>query len=176
MLRSFAVVAALACVSAHARADDLFTRHFAGVDGGKACYARSYGAAHLQAHPKQTIRKIEIDFDQAERTDGKKNSGEDFQAGIGFVLRRSSEKYGQLLYCKTVAEHFECYLDADGGQIRLTPSGSGLRLEVAGGGGGTDQIVAEGEKDFGEFGGKGSDDRIFILPRAKRSACDEAGQ
>ena len=171
-----AIVAAVACGSGAAKADDLYTRYFAGAEGGKPCYARVYDAAHLKAHPKQTVRRIEIDFDTGERTDEKKNNAEDFQAGIGFMLKRSPEWYGQLLYCKSVAEHFECYLDADGGQIRLTPSGNALRLEVTGGGGGTDQIVAEGAKDFGEFGGKGSDDRVFILPRAARSVCESALQ
>jgi len=122
------------------------------------------------------VRRIAIDFDLSQRTDDKKSSAEDFQAGIAFMLKRSPEWYGQLLYCKTIGEHFECYLDADGGQIKLTPSGRALRLEVTSGGGGTGQVAAEGAKDFGEFGGKGSDDRVFILPRAARSVCDSAVQ
>ena len=65
------------------------------------------------------------------------------------MLKSSGEWYGDALYCKTLASHFDCYLDADGGTIRLTPQGDALRLEVTGGGGGTDQITVEGRKDFG---------------------------
>jgi len=41
-----------------ANAVDIYTRYFAGVSGGKPCYARYYGPAHLNAHPKQTVRRI----------------------------------------------------------------------------------------------------------------------
>ena len=81
--------------------------------------------------------------------------------------------YGEELVCKVASEHFDCYLEADGGKFRLTPEGDGLRLEVTAGGGGTDQIVAEGT-DWGTFGGPGSDDRVFILRRADRKHCDAA--
>lgn len=115
--------------------------------GGKPCYARYYDGAHLKAHPKQKVRRIEVDFDQGWREDkGGKNSAADFHAGIGFMLKRSGEWYGQELYRKTADDHFECYLDADGGAIRLIPRGNALRLEVVSGGGGTDQIAVEGAR------------------------------
>lgn len=154
-----------------AAADDLYTRYFA--SGGKPCYARYYDDAHLRAHPKQVVRRIEIDFDVTWReNETSKNSAADFQAGIGFMLRRSSEWYGQALYCKTVSDHFECYLDADGGSFQLIPRGDALRLEVSGPAEAT--IHAEGIRDFGEFGGPGGDDRVFVLPRADRKLCDAA--
>ena len=138
---------------------------------GREQIEQRHDPAHLNAHPNQTVRRIEVDFDQ-NRRDHKvtKNTPADFQASFGFMLKRSNEWYGQELFCKVAADHFECYLDADGGKFRLTPEGSGLRLEVTGGGGGTDQIVAEGT-DWGEFGAPGSDDRVFILRRADRKLC-----
>jgi hypothetical protein len=48
-----------------------------------------------------------------------------------------------------------------------------LRLEVTGGGGGTDQIVVEGS-DWGRFGTPGGGDRVFILRRADRKLCNAA--
>jgi hypothetical protein len=36
-------------------------------------------------------------------------------AGIGFMLKRSREWYGQGLFCKTVGDHFDCFLEGDGG-------------------------------------------------------------
>ena len=153
---------------------DIYTRYFAGVSAGKPCYARYYDPAHLTAHSKQTVRRIEVDFDQHRRDDKvTKNTPADFQANFGFMLKRSNEWYGEELVCKVASDHFDCYLEADGGTFRLTPAGDGLRLEVTGGGGGTDQIVAEGI-DWGTFGGPGSDDRVFILRRADRKLCDAA--
>ena len=151
-----------------ANAVDIYTRYFAGVSCGKPCYARYYGPAHLNAHPKQTVRRIEVGFDQGRRDDtATKNTPTDFQASFGFMLKRSNEWYGQELFCKATVDHFECYLDADGGTFRLAPEGGELRLEITGGGGGTDQFVAEGT-DWGEFGAPGNDDRVFILRRADR--------
>ena len=151
---------------------DLYTRYFAGVSGGKPCYARYYDHAHLNAHRKQKVRRIVVDFNQAQRDDKvTKNTPTDFQAGFGFMLKRSNEWYGQELFCKVIADHFDCHLDADGGKFRLTPEGDGLRLEVTGGGGGTDQIVVEGS-DWGKFGTPGGDDTVFILRRADRQLCN----
>ena len=88
------------------------------------------------------------------------------------MLKRSPEWFGQALSCKTVADRVECFLEADGGRLTLTPHGKDLRLEVGGGADG--EISAEGDKDFGSFGGRRSDDRVFILPPADRALCDAA--
>lgn len=153
-----------------AKAADIYTRYFAGVNAGKPCYARYYDTAHLKAHPRQTVRRIEVDFDAGWRDDGGKNRAADFEAGIGFMLKRSGEWYGQELHCKVAGNGFACDLEADGGSIRLIPHGDALRLEVAGRG----VIAAEGAKDFAEFGGPKGDDNVFILPRAERKLCDAA--
>jgi len=172
MKRRLAVIAlAIGGASSAGAADDLYTRYFAGVNGGRPCYARSYDEAHLKAHPKQQVRRIAVDFDVNERSDpATKNSGADFQAGVSFMLKRSPEWYGQALACKTAGDRFECYLEADGGAFTLIPRGEALRLEITGGK--DSDIHAEGEKDFGSFGGPGSDDRVFILPRTDRKICD----
>jgi len=154
-------------------ADNLYTRYFTGVDGGSPCYVRVYDDAHLKSHPKQTVRRIFIDFDVNTRSDEtRKNGADDFEAGISFMLKRSSEWYGQALSCKTARDHFECYLEADGGTFTLTPRGNMLRLAVTGGAG--SDIHTEGEKDFGTFGAPGSNDRVFLLPRGDRAMCDAA--
>lgn len=171
--RTIAFMLVAAATSPAAAADDLYTRYFAGAAGGKPCYVRHYDAAHLKSHPKQTVRRIFIDFDANTRSaETRKNGADDFEAGIGFMLKRSSEWYGQALSCKTVRDHFECYLEADGGTFTLTPRGDALRLQVTGGAG--SDIHTEGEKDFGTFGAPGSDDRVFLLPRGDRAVCDAA--
>ena len=173
MIRSVLTLLAVATAAPALAADDLYTRFFAGIDGGKVCYVRVYDDAHLKSHPKQTVRRIFIDFDVDARSDEtRKNGADNFEAGIGFMLRRSDEWYGQALSCKTAGDRFECFLEADGGTLTLTPRGDALRLEVTGGTG--SDIHAEGEKDFGEFGGPGTDDRVFILPHGDRKTCDAA--
>jgi len=170
--RALTLVPLLSALPA-AAADDLYTRSFAGVDGGRPCYLRVYDSAHLKSHPKQTVRRIFIDFDVNVRSDEtRKNGPDNFEAGIGFMLKRSPEWYGQALSCKTAGDRFECFLEADGGTLTLTPQGDALRLDVAGGR--DSDIHAEGEKDFGSFGKRGGDDRVFILPRGDRAVCDAA--
>lgn len=156
-----------------AAADDLYTRFFAGVADGKPCYLRVYDDAHLKGHPKQRVRRIFVDFDAAVRSDTtRKNGADDFEAGLGFMLKSSDEWYGQALSCKTAGDHFDCALEADGGTFTLTPRGDALRLDITGGAGA--DIHTEGVNDFGSFGGRGSDDRVFVLPRGDRAACDAA--
>ena len=141
------------------------------MDGGRPCYLRVHDEAHLRSHPRQTVRRIFIDFDVNVRFDEtRKNGPDNFEAGIGFMLKRSPEWYGQALSCMTVGNRINWYIEADGGS--LTPLGKSVRLEIAGSTAAV--IAAEGEKDFGSFGGRGSDDRVFIRQRGDRAICDKA--
>ena len=95
-------LSALAANSSAANPVDIYTRYFAGTSGGKPCYARYYDRAQLNAHPTQTVRRIIVDFDQARRDDKvTKNTRADFQAGFGFMLKRSNEWYGQELFLQS---------------------------------------------------------------------------
>ena len=62
-------LSAIAANPSAANAVDIYTRYFTGVSGGKPCYARYYDPGHLNAHPKQTVRRIVVDFDQDQRDD-----------------------------------------------------------------------------------------------------------
>jgi len=175
-MKAFAVVLlAVTCGASAAAAADIYAKYFADADGGRVCYARYYDAAHLAAHPRQTVRRIMVDYDRRMHEDADpENTAAKFIAGIGFMLKHSGGWYTQELFCKTAGGYFDCYLDADGGSIRLIPNRDALRLQVIGGGGGTDSIVVEGASGFGKFGAPGSDDRAFILPRADRERCNSA--
>jgi hypothetical protein len=169
----FAIPIVLALsVASTAQADGLYDQYFAKAVGGEPCYARSYDAAHLKAHPRQKITSMEVDFDIKEGDTDRPNSAKYFEAGVGFTLKKSKDRYLDAAYCSTAAGHFDCYFDGDGGTFHLTPQGAALKLDVTGGGGGTDEIQVEGMKDFGSFGAPGSDDRSFILPPADRKICD----
>ena len=58
---SVLLLSAIAANPSAASTVDIYTRYFAGVSGGKPCYARYYDPAHLNAHPKQTVRRIRGD-------------------------------------------------------------------------------------------------------------------
>jgi hypothetical protein len=171
--RIIALLLAATATSPVTAAGDLYTHFFAGVNGGKPCYLRVYDDAHLKSHRKQAVRRIFIDFDASVRSDTtRENGADDFEAGIGFMLKPTDEWYGQALSCKAERDRFECSLEADGGSFTLTPRGEALRLEVTGGP--DADIHTEGASDFGSFGGRGSDDRVFILSRGDRKTCDAA--
>jgi hypothetical protein len=160
-----------------ASAISLFDVIFAKVDGGHPCYSRSYDATHLKAHPRQTVSRIEIDFDP-KNPDGVPNVAAKFELGFAFQLKGSHNWYGDGAYCQTKSGYFACYLDADGGEFNLTPQNGALKLDVVNRGGNdskTNQINVEGE-DFGGFGKPDGDDLTFVLTRATRADCDASTQ
>ena len=66
--RALTLVLTAAAVSPAAlAADNLYTRFFTGVDGGRPCYVRVYDDAHLKAHPKQTVRRAQPAPEQGRR-------------------------------------------------------------------------------------------------------------
>lgn len=158
-------------------AGSTYDQYFAKAVNGRPCYARLYDDAHMKAHPHQKVRMIEIDFDMKQGDSDRPNSQSYFEAGIGFVLKnKPKEKVGAAIYCKTAAGFFDCYIDGDGGTFHLTPQGANLKLDVTGGGGGTDAIVVDNGDDFPTFGAPGSDDRVFVLPPADRKICDAVSE
>jgi len=163
-----------AAFSAAAFAATPFDTTFATVDGGKPCYARTYDRAHLNAHPRQTVTSIEVDFTPA-NPDGVKNTAAKFELGFAFRLRKNGSWYPNNAICSAKGAAFTCSLESDGGEFTLTPGNGGtLRLDVVNRGGtdaGNDQISAEGD-DFGSFGKPGGDDLSFILNRAPHAVCD----
>jgi hypothetical protein len=152
---------------APSHADSLFETYFSKAAGGTPCYARQYTAAHLAKNPKQQVTAFEIDFEPA-NPDGVLNTAKRFELGVGVQKRGSAEWFTNAGYCTMRAGGFDCGLDGDGGQFRLQPaSGGRLRLELT-----RDTMGFEGENSFFEFGGKISDDNVFLLSPADRKVCD----
>lgn len=141
-----------------------FESVFAISADGAVCFARTYDAAHLRAHPRQKVESIELDMTPA-NPDGVPATAKRFELGVGVKPRGSSEWYGGNAICATKGQEFSCYLEGDGGDLKLTALASG-ELEVA-----TSGLVFEGG-DFLEIGGKKSDDGVFVLRRAPRAKCD----
>lgn len=138
---------------------------FAGKPGGVACYARGYDAAHLAAHPRQKVVEIELDFD-AREAESEGNRPSRFVVGLGVRLKGKKDWYTNSMLCNERAMGgVACSLEGDGGQLDLQPSGDGLEMRL------TSEISIEGD-DFITFGGKTSDDNVFILKTAPQSVCD----
>jgi hypothetical protein len=70
-----------------ARADNIYDRYFAKAAGGKPCYARSYDSAHMNAHRRQKVAAMEVDFDIRQGDADQPNSDEYFEIGVGFKLK-----------------------------------------------------------------------------------------
>ena len=154
------------CALAPAVAGD-YENWFAGKPGGVACYARSYDAAHMASHARQKVVEIELDFD-AKNAESEGNRPSRFVAGLGVRLKGKKGWYTNSLYCNERAlGGVDCSLEGDGGQLQLQPSGEGLELRPQG------EISIEGD-DFISFGGKASDDNVFILKPAPQKVCDES--
>ena len=136
------------------------------ANGGVACYARSYDAAHLRANPKQRVAFIALKV-SSRKTDGSTNRPGDFEATLGLRVRNGKDLYIKSAYCKPDRNAARCGLESDGGEIRLQAGNDGsLRIDTAGG-----EIRIEGARDFLEVGGRLSDDNVFRLSRAQASAC-----
>jgi hypothetical protein len=153
--------------TATASRQDLYDRFFANVLAGQPCFARTYDDAYLAAHPKQQVQSIEIDLSKS-NSDGTPNTPDHFELGFALMLKTSPEWYGQAASCETGDEGFDCYLEADGGVFRLTPTNDGgLRLQT-----GDNGVVLEGS-DSVQLSGKTGDDRVFDLVPAKEE-CEAA--
>lgn len=147
----------------------LFDTHFANVQGGTPCYARTYDEAHLKAHPKQTVKAVELEMERT-NPDGTVNTAQNFELGFGVQVTRSSEWYVGLAICKDSGGAIDCFLEGDGGRFQLTADKDGA-LKIATGDYG---IVLEGSKDVVELSGTEGDDKVFLVAPAERSVCDAA--
>jgi len=152
-----------------ASAEDVFAQAFTIPSEGVVCYARTYDAAHLKAHPRQKTVALEIDM-VAANPDDRPNTAERFELGVGFQGRKGADWYTGNAICKTENGRMSCFLEGDGGDLKLTPLPDGsLKVE-------TSRIAIEGGSDaaeaFFEIEAGKDDDSVFILPRANRALCD----
>ena len=126
-----------------------------------ACFARTYDAAHLRSHPRQTVRFFSISTAGAEWRNVETGGGFVADVGVRFVGRRDT--YRTAVVCNTSPRGGHCDVEGDGGSFEVSPSGTGLRIEVR-------RIQMEGSRDFSPDVGDG-DNRVIILRPAPRSAC-----
>lgn len=156
-LFALAVSAAGLLASAPANAGtilDLFARP-------GACFARTYTAAHLRSHPRQTVRFVYIREPGAEWR--ATQSPGHFNLAFGLRLVGPADTYSGVAICTPTATGASCDVEGDGGSFTLRQAGGVLRMEVS-------RLELEGAHDFTSDLAR-ADNRVMLLNRAPSSVC-----
>jgi len=148
------------------------------VPGTRACFTRSYDAAHLRAHPKQRVSALTFLL-RVVRYDAKGDlfltpqMGPDDRTEYQFAMEVKRRGQGKALrtggYCygDDVAT---CVVECDGGGATLKPAAEGGALTV--------QLMDYGIRMTGDCDDEegtwlrpGSDDKVFRVDKAAPAAC-----
>ncbi len=143
--------------------------------GNKACYVRSYDAAHLRAHPHQRITAMTFLLEVQAYPDVKnaEQPQDRFYYAFAMSVARRGEK-GLLRTagdCMTV-DGISCVVDCDGGGLSLdqAPPADSLIVRLH-----DDGIVmyhdCDGEDIEAVLVKPGSDDKVFRLENTSDNAC-----
>lgn len=126
-----------------------------------ACFARTYDAVHLAAHPRQTVRRFYVGEGGADWRPTQTPS--QFNVAFGFQMLGSAEIYSGVGICTPNGARAACDIEGDGGHFTISRHGDGLRIDVA-------RIEAEGAHDFSPDLAAG-DNRVMLLRPADARAC-----
>ena len=131
---------------------------------GDTCFARSYSAAHLRSHNRQTISRIVLTSVNRRGQQPKLAKGA-FEMVIGVQRRGTAQWAYSFAECTFRANGYGCKVESDGGSfVVLDRSDGTVRLATSG------SIRMETTRGHIEFGDDYSDDNIFVLsPAACRS-------
>jgi hypothetical protein len=150
-------LAALVGAAWPARAAGIAETYFA---GGRGCYIRSYDAAHLKAHPRQTVARFRLS------QDGKPPetpAAGQFGLDLALKIAGDSDDYGGLAICTPAGDGASCYVEGDQGEFTLAPRGDGLAVTVT-------RMSIEGGRGFSRPLEKGDNSPIHLAP-APPDAC-----
>ena len=126
-----------------------------------ACYARLYDAAHLAAHPHQTVTRFFLgDGGEAGRTT---QSPGHFSVAFGFQVVDRQDIYSGVGICEPRGAGASCDIEGDGGSFTIQPNGEDLRVVAT-------RIEIEGPNDFSPDLAL-ADNRVMVLHRAQTSEC-----
>ena len=150
----------LAAVPAAASAESFYGRYIFGPDGIPPCYARTYTADHLAAHPKQKVTQFFLV--RSDMDDG--GPPKSFDVGFGFRLKGSSDVFAAEAGCVARGDGATCSVEGDGGGFSLAPRPDGLLVSVE------NRLELEGMESFSP-NLYDSDDRAFRLYVSPPEAC-----
>jgi hypothetical protein len=159
LLLALLSVAGLAACSAPSEAASPSLQDALARDG--ACFARVYDAAHLAAHPQQTVTHFFVGAAgpewRATETPGH------FTVGFGFRLAGHDDLYSGIGICAPNGDALACTVEGDGGAFAVTRNGQGLRIAV-------ERLEVEGPHDFSPDLAL-ADNRVMLLSPAGAGAC-----
>lgn len=160
-MRIIAAIASLTLAApAASAADSFYAKFIAERDGVAPCYARTYDAKHLAAHPRQKVIHFFVTHSDAEGMTPPKT----FDLSFGFRLKDSTDSFSSEAGCAAEGDGAICSAEGDGGHFRLTPRPDGLLVTVEG------RLALEGAESFSPDLME-SDDREFRLYLSPASEC-----
>ena len=142
--------------------------------GARACFARSYDAEHMRAHPQQRVAGVTflmrvVGFDDKGewvlKPDGKYKYTR-YHFAIRFARRDGKRAQTTSGECQQGENGSSCYVECDGGGFGLEKSSDGLLLRLAQDGIRIDDCD---EKDVRLK--PGSDDKAFRVEKVAQAQC-----
>ena len=126
-----------------------------------ACFARDYDAAHLRAHPDQTVTHFHLGDPGPDWRDAQTQGH--YNLAFGFLVVGGDDVYAGIGICEPRGAMAACDIESDGGAFTIEPNGSGLRIRLT-------RMQAEGMSDFSPDLAL-SDNRVMLLYPAPSAAC-----
>lgn len=161
MIRACVAAALLSALSLPAAAG-VYAERIAGAMGEPPCYARSYDAEHLAAHPRQRLTGFAL---SESRLDHPSASG-DFALTFAFTLKGVDDVYQAEAICTdSSGSTARCLVEGDGGDFALRAVAEGLMLTVG------ERLEVEGAASFSPDLAEGGDDRVVRLFPGPAEAC-----
>ena len=136
------------------------------------CYARKYGADHLQAHPAQTVTEIafRLAYYRHEPDDTYKEGQRNYYFAM-LAKRRSDAKaltaFGE---CRPNGDRIWCGVECDGGGVGVSRK-PGDKVLVSLGEDGRIRMSEGCDEEEAVDLEAGADDREFLLGRVEGAAC-----
>ena len=144
------------------------------VHDRKICFARTYDAAHLRRHPKQTVKSVlfQIRYHRHDPAKEYPEGQRNYYFGMAAKVRGQTKTLYASGECVPGKGRIHCGVECDGGGVVVERDGSaGLaisfsriseRIRMT--------VGCDGEDNTVDLT-PGADDRMFRLQRANLSAC-----
>lgn len=160
MHKALLILSFIVAVPTAANAETFYDRYIIGPDGIPPCYARTYTAEHLAAHPRQKVTQVFLV--RSDVDDGRPPKS--FDVGFGFRLKGSRDVFAAEAGCVARGDGATCTVEGDGGGFTLAPRPDGLLVSV------DQRLELEGMESFSP-NLYDSDDREFRLYVSPPEAC-----
>ena len=132
----------------------------------KGCYSRSYAPAHLAAHPKQKVQRIDMLLDAIEA-----GGTYPLSATITANIRGIRDWRVASGDCEMRGDTLHCAIDDDGGSFRVSRAEGHLRIDVDADLRLIRRNDAPGDGPQTDLRAASAEDRSYILDPAPRKAC-----